>query len=378
MNGHEEYIARYVAKVGLHREKLSTKVVQDLRSVNIFIIFGELSQTVLFAKTVYDYEVANDDCYNIVITWPGTRCFFSKADELWSLSSNQSFTELYSKSDGILNNSKFISILSRSLNEVFLTIKQAHEFSSFFKNFITDNFINKHKEIKVNLPSLVAKNNLPNFFFDKVINLPKKQLLLMPFTKSISFQYGKNNIINHYESLYVTLVKALLDNGYGIVCVSNDFTFDLSRSMDEKNVLFLKEPDFQKIITMCYMIGTYFDYFGNSSFIGHLAQSDSFNVVERNTWFEAKKIQEYDVYNSGNKIKNYFSFLNFNNPDNHTLNTYYFNNIISCLDQFFDERQGKIEKTVMKQKVVNLVNTAKMTSPKFFGKLLNLKGLKNA
>ena len=77
-------------------------------------------------------------------------------------------------------------------------------------------------------------------------------------------------------------------------------------------------------------------------------------------------------------IENYFSFLNFNNPDDHTLNTHYFNNIISCLDQFFDERQLKIEKAVMKQKVVNLVNTAKMTNPKFFGKVFNLKGFKNA
>jgi len=378
MNGPEEYIARYVAKVGLHREKLSTKIVQDLRSVNVFIIFGELSQTVLFAKTVYDYEVANDDSYNIVITWPGIRCFFSKADEVWSPSSNQSFSELYNKSDGILNNSKFINILSRSLNEVFLNIKQSYEFTKYFKNFITASFIEKYKEIKVNLPALVSKNNLPNFFFDKVANLPQKQLLLMPFTKSVSFQQGKNNVINHYESLYVTLVKALLDHGYGIVCVSNDFTFDLSRSMDEKNVLFVKETDFQKIITMCYMVGTYLDYFGNSSFLGCLSQSNCFNVVERNTWFESKKIQEYEIYNSGNKIKNYFSFLNFNNPDDHTLNTHYFNNIISCLDQFFDERQLKIEKAVMKQKVVNLVNTAKMTNPKFFGKVFNLKGFKNA
>ena len=63
--------------------------------------------------------------------------------------------------------------------------------------------------------------------------------------------------------------------------------------------------------------------------------------------------------------------------DDHTLNVYYCNNIISCLNQFFDERQD-MEKFVIKQKNVNFSEIIKLTTPKFFGKLLKIKGLKNA
>ena len=67
MSGPEEYLVRYANKVGLQREKISHKNLDDIRSVKVFVILGELAQTVFFAKTVYDYEIADEKSYNIVI-----------------------------------------------------------------------------------------------------------------------------------------------------------------------------------------------------------------------------------------------------------------------------------------------------------------------
>lgn len=378
MNSLDDYLIRYVSKTGLVREKVSQKILLDLKSVNIFVIFGELSQTVFFAKTVYDYEVAVEDSYNIVITWPGLKSFFYKADEVWSFASTHAFDELYNKSDGIINNAKFISVLSRSLNEVFLNVKHAYEYQKWFYNFIQDDFITKYNQINVNYPQILSKIVLPQIFLDRFNKLQQSKVFMMPFKKSVSFQYNKNHSINHYESLYITLIKSLVSRGISVVCVSNDFTFDLSKSFDHPDVVFIKENDFGKIITMCHMTGNYLDYFGNSYFVGALAQSNCFNVMERNSWFESKKIQEYEILHSGQKNKNYFSFLNFNNPDDYTLNTFYFDNIITCLRDFIEDKNSQEPRVVIKQKNVNFEKIVKLTRPKFFGKLFNIKGQKNA
>jgi len=323
MNGPEEYLIRYVNKTGLQREKITQKSLADIRSVKIFVIVGELAQTVFFAKTVYDYEVADDNSYNIVISWNGLRCFFGKADEFWYLGNGHNTDELYRHTDGINNESTLLRVLSRSLNEVFFNVKHAHEYNKFFKSYLTDEFIQKHPEILVTFPPFFSRAHLPTFLNEKLPDLPQNKVVIMPFKKSISFQYGKNHAIEHYEFLYQSIIKSFLDNGIGVICIQNDFTFDLL------------------------------------------------------TWFEGKKIQEFEVYNSGNRMKNYFSFLNFNNMDDSTLNAYYFNNIISCLNQFFDERQNS-DKFAIKHKNVNFSEIIKLTTPKFFGKLLKIKGLKNA
>jgi hypothetical protein len=377
MNGPEEYLVRYANKVGLQREKISHKNLDDIRSVKVFVILGELAQTVFFAKTVYDYEIADEKSYNIVISWNGLRCFFGKSDEFWYLGNSNNIDELYRNTDGINNESKLINVISRSLNEVFFNVKHAHEYNKYFKSYLTDEFILKYPDIKISFPSLLSRASLPNFFNEKLPNLPKNKIVIMPFKKSISFQYGKNHIIDHYEFLYQSIIRSFLTQGIGVVCVQNDFTFDLSLDLQDQNLLFIKEHDFQKITTICHVVGSYIDYFGNSLFVGALAQAKCLSIMERLTWFEGKKIQEFEIYKSGRKIKNYFSFLNFNNMDDHTLNVYYCNNIISCLNQFFDERQDT-EKFVIKQKNVNFSEIIKLTTPKFFGKLLKIKGLKNA
>ena len=50
MNGPEEYLIRYVNKTGLQREKITQKSLADIRSVKIFVIVGELAQTVFFCQ----------------------------------------------------------------------------------------------------------------------------------------------------------------------------------------------------------------------------------------------------------------------------------------------------------------------------------------
>ena len=70
--------------------------------------------------------------------------------------------------------------------------------------------------------------------------------------------------------------------------------------------------------------------------------------------------------------------MNFNNPDDYTLNTFYFDNIITCLRDFIEDKNSQEPRVVIKQKNVNFEKIVKLTRPKFFGKLFNIKGQKNA
>lgn len=199
----------------------------------------------------------------------------------------------------------------------------------------------------------------------------------MPIKYYIHWQDGKQHIVNHYEELYKDLINNMLVRNYHVFCLQNDFTFDLSRHLEHENLYFFKETDYQKILSMVHRVGYYFDYFGNSLFVGLLAQANCFNVVERNTWINCKKMQEHSIFSSEKNCKNYFSFLNLVRTDA-DLNQSYFKGIIKSLDEFCKKNESN-NSNIMRQKQVNFDDIIKLTAKNFHGKLVKVqKGIKNA
>lgn len=374
MTNCDEYIARYTNKAGFVRNKLSDKVVSDIKKIKILLIFGDLQETVFFGQTVYKNLCCNSDDYNIVVTWPGIQCFFQNADEVWYSSNSGLPVELYNSCSGIGNKSKYIGVITRSLNEFFLNVTNGIDYEKYFEYFIKDEFIKKYPIIEFQYPVLLPRNSLNKIFFERLANLPKKQIVLIPYNKTRMLQNERSIIIPHYEDLYKCLIDVLLEMNYGVVCIQNDFTFDMSRIMSHDNLLTIKEIDYQKILTLTRNIGSYIDFFGNSSFVGLLSQTNTFVINERNLWFGLKKYQELNIYKNEFGYKNYFSFLKFNDPYNKELNISYFRNIIKCLNDFINETNLETEPGLHKNKQILFTEIVKKNNKVFCAKPLNLKG----
>ena len=374
MINHDEYIKRYVTKAGLLRNKKDESSTADLKNINVFVIFGELPETVMFGLCLYKSLCCANNTYNIVISWPGLACFFPDANEFWSPSPNSLPVDIYEKAYGSNNNSKYVNVLLRSINEHFVNVRTAHEYSKFFDYFIKDEFFKHHKEIDFLYPPLLPANILSRHFVENVDRIDKKRIMLMPFKKSRMFQDGKSVVTSHYDVLYEYLINALLQNNYTVFCVQNEFTFDLSKNLANDSLFYIKEYDFNKIITISNSVGCFLDFFGNSSFVGLLSQSRTFNIAERQLWFGLKKEQEYQIYKSHAPYKNFFSFLKFNDPYDKDLNISYFKNIINSLNYFCNESNLVDRKGFQKHKTVSVNDISKAVSNTLVGKPINLKG----
>jgi hypothetical protein len=372
-----DYIQKYIEKTGLVREKISSPQVPEPKKIKVFAIFGELASLALFSKTVYPQLVADEKYYNIVLTWNGLRCFFDKADEVWGLNQSHNNLEFYKESVGIANDSKNINVITRSLHEYFLNVVNPNDYKDFFSSYLKENFYTTFKTANLYFPEYLTNNYLSKMFIEKIQLSRDKNIAIMPMKYFIHWQDGKQHIVNHYQDLYQDLIMSMLEKKYNVFCIQNDFTFDISRNLQNDNLHYFKENDFQKIITMIHRIGNYFDYFGNSTFVGMLAQADCFNVVERNTWINSRKMQEHSIFASNKICKNYFSFLNLVRTDV-DLNQSYFKGIIRSLDEFCKKNESNTF-NIMRQKQVNFDDVIKLTAKKFHGKLVKvLKGSKNA
>ena len=71
-----DLIDRFCKKSGFVRDKLSDKTADNIKSVNIFVVFGEMASVALFSKTVYPVICKSNDNYNIVLSWNGFEVLF--------------------------------------------------------------------------------------------------------------------------------------------------------------------------------------------------------------------------------------------------------------------------------------------------------------
>jgi len=370
-----DLIDRFCKKSGFVRDKLSDKTADNIKSVNVFVIFGEMASVALFSKTVYPVICKSNDHYNIVLSWNGFEVLFEGIDEFWNLGSSHDVLSFYRKANGIDNNSKNINVILRSLNEVFSNVHTPVEYFDFFKTCVEEKFYNIYRDVNIVFPNLLSNLYIPQLLLEKTIKMPNKKIVIMPFNSYLHWQDGKQHLVFHDEMSYVDLFKNLLAKNYGIICVQNDLTYDLSKNISEENIFFLKESNIQKIITIIHHIGLYLDFFANSAFLGYLAQANTFCVTERNNWFNNKKQQELELFRSNYNCKNYFSFMRSNNSNTYLDNNYFYG-IIKHMDEFYKNYILE-KKNVIKHKQVNFNDIIGISRSPFHGKYIKVKRVTN-
>ena len=369
----EDYIERYVKKVGLLREKNPKSFKQiALDKVNIFVNFGDLPSTVSFGSTVFP-QILNQANYNVVLTWKGAGAFFPTADEVWYLDKGYILGDFYSRSKSLTNDSPNIQILMRSLNEHFMHVCNLRDYKKYFTVGVTNQFLNDFKTVKYKPCDLLTLIYLNPEFRNQFVLNHSKACVILPFKQTKTIDNGSSNLSYIDQFFYKKMVESLIDKNWFVYCLQNALTYDISSMVESENLIFIKEVNYHKILSMINHVGMYVDFFADMGIMGLLARSNVFRICARSYYFQTRKYLEDMIYKGNNHIKNYFSFLYFGRRDA-DLNDMFFESIIKQLDQFFEyvQEQKVDDKTVLEEKEINLAEISKMYIKKLSPKFISL------
>jgi hypothetical protein len=369
----EDYIERYVKKIGLIREKNPKSFKQIfLDKIRIFVNFGDLPSSLSFGNIVLP-KLTEGNHYNVVLTWKGTSAFYPEADEVWYLDRGYILGDFYSKSKGLSNDSTNIQILMRSLNEHFVNVSHIAAYNKYFTNGITNLFLNEFRNMLVKPLDFLTLVYLNNDYKTKYLENNKKSCVLLPFKHAHNIENGNFSLSFIDQYFYVEILKKLTQNGWFVYCLQNGFTYDLSSISESEKVAFIKEDNFYKIMSMINLTGFYFDFFADMGLLGLLSRAHVFRVITRSHYFNSRKYFEDMMFRDNSCIRNHFSFLYFGRKES-DLNDMYFDNIINQFDQFFDfvQEQKIAVKTVLESKEVNLAEISKLYVKKLSPKFISL------
>lgn len=343
----EEYIQRYVAKIGIQREICSKeKNPSVLDDLVIHPFFCDLQTAIFVGQTIYE-KVLNKKKYNIVLTWPGMAGVFKGADEVWGLNADYAYKAFHFQSNGIDNRSANYKVMMRSLNENFINVYDCTKYFSYYKDRVLDEFKN------------FRNFALKSFEYHPTVNLQyyksglKKSVVFVPWS---NYKRCSDNVIvyNSMDSdIYAEIIKRLNYFGYHVFCIQNDWTFDVSNILNTPEITYVKENSISKIISYIHHVGAYFNYFSDFQILGHLAQVPVFSVYERSFYNYAKKDLEQYVCDFVNLNNTMFSFSYFARNDA-GLNLNVINSIIDRFDDFYESYVKNYTKRIIKEKDVDL------------------------
>lgn len=350
MANEDNYIEKYIKKTGYVREKISNNEIPPIQKIRIYIFYGDIDSTIMFAKCVYNNKIKDKNFYDIIISWHGFSCIFDKADEFWSFSDEKIIEQLYNKTDGLQNTSVSLFSLTRSLNESFINVYTANSVEQFYKHYLSDLFKSQVQTISLNYNKILSMQYL-NPIFSKFISSINgiKPVSIMPLKHFYVSENYKKQAKDHEEKFYIAVIQKL-SNSFPVLVIQNAFTFDLSRKIESENVVFVKETNIQKIISMIHLCGNYIDFFANSFSLGFLSNAYTFSVVDKPSWFQFKKYEDYEFLTYKKMYKNYCSFNYFTNFDTELdlkfidriisqIRIYFFKDVINSPKQAIDEQK---------------------------------------
>lgn len=370
-----DYISKYINKVGLTREKITNNDLPDLDKIKIWIYFGDLQSATICGRYVYPM-LFEKSFYNIMVTWPGIGCFFDGIDETWSLARSQIIKPTYMNASSTCNMSSNLIPFVRSLNENFLSVNSNSCLEKYFNNYLLDGFFSRNKKVNVREMEHFGSTYFPQDFNNKFSSVKNKKIAIVPFMHSQYLNFGKMHLSQIDEDFYVEMVKSLIYSGRTVVCFQNEFTWDISKSIQDDNFIIVREDDFKKIISMMYFCDLYIDFFAGMSYLGYMSRTPILALTERNHYFSTRKNNDDLLFNLGVPLENVYSMLQFCRKDN-GLNTGFFASIINrvghVLDRVDDQKYNP--DTLIKNRDLNSDVLNKSLVKRFFSKYIK-KGLR--
>ncbi len=335
----ENYIERYVSKLGITRNKNTNKEISSIQNIRIFYCFGDIDSTIMFCNVVYPQVVYDKNCYNIFLTWTGFEVLNKYADEVWSFNDEKITDMFYKNTEGITNSSNGIFSLTRNLNENFIHVEGPEKYNKYFENFLQDYFKDNYKKINLVLPDIMSQSIISDYVVQRMSGEEKK-VCIIPFKYAYHWDAKKKICIDQNQDVFIDVINLLASIDYKVLVIQNSFTLDLSKHINNNdNITIIQESNFSKIIAMIRFCGMYVDIFSNSFVLGGLARTPVVSVIDKPSWMAFKKYEDVELFMQ----KPFYTFIpsfNYFSKTEMNTNKVFMRKIVNTIKFFYNKIVG--------------------------------------
>jgi hypothetical protein len=361
-----DIIEKFCTKTGFSRKRLNRHKTFSSSNIAVHIFLGDLHSTIIGGSLLLPANIDKTK-YNVVITWPGLEVFFD-TDEVLTLSADLNFQKLYMGASDFSNEGSNFNLIVRSANEYFLHVNTASELFGTTRQSLMR--IQNQKKLLVNYLTCLHDAKLY-----KTSGVSQKSVVFFPI-KDYKTEFRDTTVpVVISDNIYKEIFKSLSAEGFQIICIQNDWTFDL-QNQSMGNVIFVKEPNFEGILKCIRKYGCFFSVFSDLDLLGYMAQVPTFSICQRSYYLKHKRDLEAFIYDCVSHNKTIFSFFE-SMHDSNALNYSFLNSIIERFVDFYDDVVSAFIKPLVENKEINLdvyieiLN--KYKKPKFISKFLFAK-----
>jgi hypothetical protein len=357
-----DLIEKYVKKSGMSRVKLTNAKISSPHNVFVYFFLGEL-QTIIHISQLFLSSSIDKNRYNVVITWDGLEGLFTGVDEVLTVGKQLSCNVLYNGAEGCDNKSAGAVLLLRLANEYFLNVFKASDLKIPYTNNFTDAILEKN--FNYFSPSFLRNTDREYNF-----KINKKTVVIFPFQHYKKILYNREVPVLISDSFYREAIRKLSALGFKVICIQNDWCFNISDRPIQADVEFIKESRFDRIVMLMRKYGCVFDFFGDLTVLSYLAQVACFSVAERTYFMKQRKDLEKYIFDFIGRNHIIFSFFE-SFYDGGSLNIGQIDNIIDRFVEFYNNMIFNFTNQIIEHKEVDFGPYLKYSVAKKHAKIIS-------
>lgn len=339
-----DLIEKYVKKSGMSRIKLSKGKFNNPHDVFLYFFLGELQNTIHISQ-LFLPNCLDKNRYNVVVTWDGLEGMFAGVDEVLTVGKNLSSNILYNGAEGLHNKSSGSALLLRLANEYFLNVYKSSDLKIPYDNNFSDDILKKNF-------MYFAPDFLRNTDREFNFKINKKTVVLFPFQHYKKILNGKEVPVLLSDGFYRETIRKLSSFGFKVICIQNDWCFNIANRPIQADVEFISESKFDRIVMIMRKYGCVFDFFGDLTVLAYLAQVPCFSVAERTYFMKQRKDLEKYIFDFTGRNHIVFSFFE-SFYDTSGLNVSQINNIIDRFVEFYNNMVYNFTNQIIEHKEVD-------------------------
>ena len=285
-----DVLKRAAEKSGFVRTRYTANnIVLDMSKIAVMVCFGDLRSTFLLSSLLlkrYREEVKGSK-YFILCGLPGYECLFPYVDEYWAVKDESVLKSLFSKAVGLENKSELSVLFERNLNYFFEDVSNSSDILPYYRNGLTQEFLDRFKHIKRSLP-LIPSSNVLGRGFNESLSKAGSCVMVYPVVQTSEWNHGRREPLLTDARFWVGLCNMLIEDGITPVVYQNFFTHDISTSVEG---IYLVEKDVSKVLAAMRATGCVLDVFSEISCLAMAARCPFVACGERSRYGELKEYE---------------------------------------------------------------------------------------
>jgi hypothetical protein len=305
----QNILKKAAEKCGASRVRYKDRnVPTSVEGVVVLPFFGDRRSSFVLSSLLLRRikEEQKGSKYFVMLSWPGHEALYPYVDEYWQIEDESSLSKLMSGRDGFDNNSSFMALLNKSLNQYFYDVMAQNDISAYYRNGLTKEFMERFKHVKVSLPSIPSVASLgPDI--SKSITQRESKVFVSPCKEAFSWRSGSLHKFPVPVQFWKDVISKLSSSGFFPVIFSDGFSYDLSQEVG-KDCLHLSGMDISKMMSAMRSCGCVLDFFGDISRISLCARTPFLCFEERSKYGSLKEYEINDLCGKGLQKEYIFGF----------------------------------------------------------------------